>query len=77
MVQPANIDWLHASVKDDLLSLAGQGTRAESRWNRPCKRRTSLRWMWKGGLVQVERTGLPDANQSDLEKSNGGGKEHA
>ena len=41
--QPATIAWLHASVEDDLLSLAEDETGAESRWNRPRKRRVSLR----------------------------------
>ena len=34
---------LHASVEDDLLSLADKETGAEGRWNRPRKRRISLR----------------------------------
>jgi uncharacterized protein (DUF4415 family) len=34
---------LKASVEDDLLSLADEETGAESRWNRPRKRRISLR----------------------------------
>ena len=34
---------LRASVEDDLLLLADQETRAEARWNRPRKRRISLR----------------------------------
>lgn len=34
---------LRASVEDDLLSLADQETGAEARWNRPRKRRISLR----------------------------------
>ena len=34
---------LHASVEDDLLLLADQETGTESRWNRPRKRRISLR----------------------------------
>ena len=41
--RPGKIGWLHASVEDDLLSLAGEETSAESRWNRPRKRRISLR----------------------------------
>ena len=41
--KPATIAWLHASVEDDLLSLAEDETGAESRWNRPRKRRISLR----------------------------------
>lgn len=41
--QPGRIAWLHASVEDDLLSLADEETGAESRWNRPRKRRISLR----------------------------------
>lgn len=41
--QPATIAWLHASVDDDLLSLAEEETGAQSRWNRPRKRRISLR----------------------------------
>ena len=34
---------LHASIEDELLSLAEEETGAESRWNRPRKRRISLR----------------------------------
>ena len=34
---------LHASVEDDLLLLTDQETGAEARWNRPRKRRISLR----------------------------------
>jgi len=34
---------LQASVEDDLLSLVNDETGAESRWNRPRKRRISLR----------------------------------
>ena len=34
---------LQASAEDDLLSLADEETGAESRWNRPRKRRISLR----------------------------------
>jgi len=34
---------LHASVEDELLLLADEETGAESRWNRPRKRRISLR----------------------------------
>lgn len=34
---------LHASVEDDLFLLADEETGAESRWNRPRKRRISLR----------------------------------
>jgi uncharacterized protein (DUF4415 family) len=34
---------LHASVEDDLLWLAEEEGGAESRWNRPRKRRISLR----------------------------------
>jgi uncharacterized protein (DUF4415 family) len=41
--QPKTIAWLHASVEDDLLSLAEDETGAQSRWNRPRKRRISLR----------------------------------
>jgi uncharacterized protein (DUF4415 family) len=41
--QGATIAWLRASVEDDLLSLAEDETGAESRWNRPRKRRISLR----------------------------------
>ena len=41
--KPATIAWLQASVEDDLLSLAEDETGAESRWNRPRKRRISLR----------------------------------
>lgn len=41
--RPGTIASLHASVEDDLLSLAEDETRADSRWNRPRKRRISLR----------------------------------
>jgi uncharacterized protein (DUF4415 family) len=41
--RPATIPWLRASVEDDLLSLAEDETGGESRWNRPRKRRISLR----------------------------------
>jgi uncharacterized protein (DUF4415 family) len=34
---------IHASVEDDLLSLAEEETGAEARWNRPRKKRISLR----------------------------------
>ena len=34
---------LHASVEDDLLVLAEEEVSAEARWNRPRKRRISLR----------------------------------
>ena len=34
---------LHASVEDDLLLLLDRETGAEARWNRPRKRRISLR----------------------------------
>ena len=34
---------MHASVEDELLLLADEETGAESRWNRPRKRRISLR----------------------------------
>jgi uncharacterized protein (DUF4415 family) len=39
----AKIGDLQASVEDDLLGLADQETGGESRWNRPRKRRISLR----------------------------------
>ena len=41
--RPARVGDLRASVEDDLLLLADQETGAESRWNRPRKRRISLR----------------------------------
>jgi hypothetical protein len=41
--RPGRIAWLHASVEDDLLSLAEEETGGDSRWNRPRKRRISLR----------------------------------
>ena len=39
----ARVGDLYASVEDDLLLLADQETARESRWNRPRKRRISLR----------------------------------
>jgi uncharacterized protein (DUF4415 family) len=41
--RPRRIIELYASVEDELLSLAEEETAAESRWNRPRKRRISLR----------------------------------
>jgi uncharacterized protein (DUF4415 family) len=45
--QPRRIARLHASIEDDLVSLAGGlaggETEAEPRWNRPRKQRISLR----------------------------------
>jgi uncharacterized protein (DUF4415 family) len=41
--RPARIGDLQASVEDDLFELADRETGAESRWNRPRKRRISLR----------------------------------
>lgn len=41
--QPRRVIELRASVEDDLLSLVDQETGPESRWNRPRKRRISLR----------------------------------
>jgi uncharacterized protein (DUF4415 family) len=39
----ARVIELFASIEDDLLSLADEETGAEARWNRPRKRRISLR----------------------------------
>jgi uncharacterized protein (DUF4415 family) len=41
--RPVAVADLQASVEDDVLLLADQETGAESRWNRPRKRRISLR----------------------------------
>ena len=41
--RPRRAIEINASVEDDLLSLADEETGAESRWNRPRKRRISLR----------------------------------
>jgi uncharacterized protein (DUF4415 family) len=41
--RPGNLIELRASVEDDLLVLAEDEGSAESRWNRPRKRRISLR----------------------------------
>jgi uncharacterized protein (DUF4415 family) len=41
--RPGRIIELHASVEDDLLSLVDEEMGAEARWNRPRKRRISLR----------------------------------
>ena len=41
--RPGRVIELHASVEDDLLSLADEETGSEARWNRPRKRRVSLR----------------------------------
>ena len=41
--RPGRVIELRASVEDDLLSLVDEETGAEARWNRPRKRRISLR----------------------------------
>jgi uncharacterized protein (DUF4415 family) len=41
--QSRRVARLHASIEDDLVSLAGGETEAEPRWNRPRKQRISLR----------------------------------
>jgi uncharacterized protein (DUF4415 family) len=41
--RPGRIGDLQASVEDDLLLLLDRETGAEARWNRPRKRRISLR----------------------------------
>ena len=41
--RPRRVIELRASVEDDLLSLVEKETSTESRWNRPRKRRISLR----------------------------------
>ena len=41
--RPGKLAELHASVEDDLLSLADEEAGAEGRWNRPRKRSISLR----------------------------------
>ena len=41
--RPEKIGDLHASVEDDLLLLADREAGAQARWNRPRKRRISLR----------------------------------
>ena len=41
--RPGKVIELQASVEDDLLLLAEEDGGAESRWNRPRKRRISLR----------------------------------
>ena len=41
--QPGKLIELQASVEDDLLLLAEEEGSAEARWNRPRKRRISLR----------------------------------
>jgi uncharacterized protein (DUF4415 family) len=42
-LRPGRVIELRASVEDDLLSLVDTETGAEARWNRPRKRRISLR----------------------------------
>ncbi|MFZ0733968.1 MAG: BrnA antitoxin family protein [Candidatus Sulfotelmatobacter sp.] len=41
--RPGRVIELRASAEDDWLSLVEKGTGAEARWNRPRKRRISLR----------------------------------
>jgi hypothetical protein len=65
---------LRASVEDDLLSQAEEAGHAEARWNRPRKQRISLRVDTEvNRLVQVDGSGLPDANEPHIEKSHDGG----
>jgi uncharacterized protein (DUF4415 family) len=40
---PGKLGRLRASIEEELLSLAEEETGAEARWNRPRKRRISLR----------------------------------
>jgi uncharacterized protein (DUF4415 family) len=41
--RPGKLGRVQASIEEELLSLAEEETGAESRWNRPRKRRISLR----------------------------------
>jgi len=41
--KPGRIDRLHAAIEDDFLSLAEEMTGVEGKWNRPRKKRISLR----------------------------------
>lgn len=41
--RPVTIEWLQASVEDDLLLLADERRHPEARWNRPRKKKISLR----------------------------------
>jgi uncharacterized protein (DUF4415 family) len=41
--KPARIDRLHAAIEDDFLSLAQERTGEDAQWNRPRKKRISLR----------------------------------
>jgi len=41
--RPGKLSRVWASIEEDLLSLAEEETGAEARWNRPRKRRISLR----------------------------------
>jgi len=41
--RPEKVIELRASIEEDLLSLVDEETGAEARWNRPRKRRISLR----------------------------------
>jgi uncharacterized protein (DUF4415 family) len=73
--RPGKLIELQASVEDDLLSLAEEEGNAESRWNRPRKRRISLRVETEVVDWFKSKGRLPDPNQPDMdiEKSNDGG----
>ena len=43
VAKPGRIERLHAAIEDDFLSLAEEGTGTEAQWNRPRKKRISLR----------------------------------
>jgi hypothetical protein len=66
---PTEECWLHASVEDELLLLVDEERGAESRWNRPRKRRILLLVDTEVVDFQVQRSGIPDPDQPDLEKS--------
>jgi hypothetical protein len=74
--RPEKVYRLHASAEDELLLLADGQTSAESRWDRPRKRRMSLRVdVEVCRLVPVQRPGLAHADQPDSADRDDGGQE--
>jgi hypothetical protein len=65
---------LRASVEDDLLLLAEEEGRRRGALEPSTQSEDLVARGYRGGrLVQVQRSGLPDANQPDIERSNDGG----
>ena len=72
--RPGKVVELQASVEDDLLLLAEEeGERRGALEPSTQAEDLVARGYRSSRLVQVQRSGLPDANQPDIEKSHDGG----